>query len=408
VITQLARAMQGVNPPPDPEWAAGRGPFALHPEELARTVEEFWFQMQTGALPVRPILQPFGLPPTYLRPGSGEPDGALASGRRQQVGGPLDGRLAPVSHHLIYAYMLENTRIFEVFSRILQEFLNGERLGVIGDPRAHLWARTAETLFYATPPPAHITGLITTLRPDIRASRRNAYWRMFGLPLVHNGPDDRPYPFHRAPVANTTFVETFEELLREVWRGVENASNTSGPNSTDEQALGVLLGRLRAMLLDRREGGTLTREEFVHVTTMSWFHLTILTDSPILIELRALASTPEGRLRMAAERVGVRIPAVAEDFLELAEPMSRVLIAIEQGVFALPGAIPLLYTPFPGNTIRDDLMTIIGRWSMATGRDMKARKVVTSERRASTAVASTRSTVAPSPASNGRARPVPA
>jgi hypothetical protein len=32
--------------------------------------------------------------------------------------------------HLIYAYMIENTRIYEIFRRVLLEFLHGEKLGV--------------------------------------------------------------------------------------------------------------------------------------------------------------------------------------------------------------------------------------------------------------------------------------
>ena len=32
--------------------------------------------------------------------------------------------------HLIYAYMIENTRIYEIFRRVLHEFVHGETLGV--------------------------------------------------------------------------------------------------------------------------------------------------------------------------------------------------------------------------------------------------------------------------------------
>jgi hypothetical protein len=41
---------------------------------------------------------------------------------------------------------------------------------------------------------------------------------------------------------------------------------------------------------------------------------------------------------------------------------------------------PALYTAAPPPSPRDDMMTIINQWSIATGRDMKARTVAPSPR----------------------------
>ena len=50
--------------------------------------------------------------------------------------------------HLIYAYMVENTRIYEVFRRVLHEFLHGEKLGVPGSADSQRWLRVTEELFF--------------------------------------------------------------------------------------------------------------------------------------------------------------------------------------------------------------------------------------------------------------------
>ncbi len=60
-------------------------------------------------------------------------------------------RNAVVFDHLIYAYLIENTRIYEIFRRVLFEYLHGERLE-IPEPEAQQWLRTTEELFYRDTP----------------------------------------------------------------------------------------------------------------------------------------------------------------------------------------------------------------------------------------------------------------
>ena len=65
---------------------------------------------------------------------------------------------------------------------------------------------STEELFYRDPPPFSITTVSSHIRPDLRASRRNAYQRMFGMDLNHGADDNSPYPFVRADAANNEFV----------------------------------------------------------------------------------------------------------------------------------------------------------------------------------------------------------
>jgi hypothetical protein len=283
--------------------------------------------------------------------------------------------------HLIYAYMIENTRIYEIFRRVVHEFLHGEKLGVPGSAESQRWLRTTEELFYKDPPPFFITAVTGYTRPDIEATRRNAHQRMFGMDFNHGTDDNKPYPYVKAEAANSEFVSTFEEFLREVWVGVENLNNKSGVNPTDNAKIADLALKLYEMLRSRRETGNLSREEFTFVSWMSWFHLTVETDPdlPIIQDLRAQAFGPQERLFKIAQRVGLPAHGLSKSYFDIADSISRILIAIETGVFNDSAAVPALYTPAPGGGGPNEFMlTIIRHWSIITGREMKARRVTAS------------------------------
>jgi hypothetical protein len=271
--------------------------------------------------------------------------------------------------HLIYAYMIENTRIYEIFRRVLHEYLHGEKLGV-PTPDAQHWLRNTEELFYRDPPSFSITTITSHIRPDLRATRRNAYWRMFGMDLNHGADEGRPYPYLKADAYNNEFVTIFEELLREVWVAIINVANTSGANPTDRGKIENLVTNLHNMLMSRRESGNLSREEFFAVAMMSWFHLTVsFNESPIIVALRAGASGPEQRLFKIAQRVGLPAHGLSKSFFDIADQISRVLIQIEA---VGSGIVSALLVPGP---LQDALNTIITHWSLITGRDVKAGKV---------------------------------
>ncbi len=279
-------------------------------------------------------------------------------------------------HHLIYAYMIENTRIYEIFRRVVHELLHGEKLGAPGSSDTQLWLRSTEEIFYRDPPPFSITTLSSHIRPDLRASRRNAYQRMFGMDLNHGADDNTPYPYVRADAANNNeFVSTVEELLREVWVGHINRTTSSGANPTDNTKIEELAHKLHDMLITRRQSGNLSREEFFFVSMMSWFHLTVDNDLPIIRDLRAEGTSPEQRLFKIAQVVGLPAHGLSRSYFEIAEAISAVLIAIETGLLHVSGAAQAFYDPTAPNTLANFMNTIITHWSIITGRDVKAGKV---------------------------------
>ena len=234
--------------------------------------------------------------------------------------------------------------------------------------------RDTEELFYRDPPSFFITSITSDIRGDLRAYRRSAYQRMFGMDLNHGTEDGKPYPYVRAEAANNEFVPTFEEFLREVWIGIENLKNGIGPNPTDDAKIADLAEKLHDMLTTRRINGNLSREEFVFVSMMSWFHLTVEFDSPIVVSLRAEASSPEQRLFKIAQRVGLPAHGLSKSYFDIADFISRVLILIETGAYNTPAAASAFYKE---GFLQDAMKTIIRHWSIITGREMKARKVTT-------------------------------
>jgi hypothetical protein len=388
---------------PLPTEASANQALGFHPLQITRFVEEMWAQTSHD-----PAIVPWGDEPTALLgvlPSGMVPAAVLAVAAPPAPQPPRPGWTnGYIWDHLIYAYMIENTRIYEIFERVLQEYLFGERLEV-PSTAGRQWLRTTESLFYRDQSPASIAALTSWVRSDLRAARRNAYYRMFGLDLNHGTVANQPHPYVKPSAANRGFVPTFEDLLREVWLGIENAQNTSGIKATDDDAIANLCRQINDMMLVRRRGGNLAREEFVFVAMMSWFHLTVLFDTAIVRDLKAEADSPAERLRKIGERVGLPAHSKADSYFNLAEPVSHVLINIEQDLFSTPAAAPALYSPLAPASLRQDMMRIITHWSIATGRDIKAQRVAASPRFSQSAPRS--SAVAPTGRTNGRALVTP-
>jgi hypothetical protein len=278
-------------------------------------------------------------------------------------------------HHWIYCYMIENTRVLEVFRRVADMFLHGERLSTLS-AMGQRWLWTTEELFLREPPPYSTLTQTSAIRPSLAATRANAYQRMFGMTL-NATEGQREFPV--AEQANGDFVAVMDELLHEIWQGRSNFANQIGARPTDDAKIAELATRLSDMLRSRRANGTLSREEFAAVAAMSWFHATLETPNhPIFVDLRAAAASPEERLFKIAQQVGVPAHGLAKSYFYIAEPLSRFLIAIEQRTYNNVLAVPALYTPGvppapPGPSADTD--TILTHWSIIRGRDVKTKKV---------------------------------
>jgi hypothetical protein len=342
--------------------------FRLHPSKLAALLEMGWEFRRSDNDPLGHPNRRSDIPqlPDYLL----EILGADVNNFYQ----PNKKKFSPINgwDHLIYAYLIENTCIYDIFRRVIYEYRHGERLGVPLASTQH-WLRNTEELFFRDSAPFSIYSASSYIRPDQGASRRNAYYRMFGMDLNHGTSDNKPYPYEKPDVANREFVSTFEEFLKEVWVAIANSSNKSGMKQTDDATISLLARRLHDMLRTRRINGNLSQEEFWFVSMMSWFHLSLEFDSPIVVSLRAEGSNEEERLKKIANQVKVPVHAKAYNFFRLADPLSTLLTQIELGTYNDPSTVSALYDAETPNPVEKDMRLIINYWSLATDRNMKEK-----------------------------------
>ena len=265
--------------------------------------------------------------------------------------------------HLIYAFLIENTRTYAIFDRVLQNFNDGEKLGV-ATAQTRNWLNVTEALFYRQQR-AHDHAPVSTLTSDFRADgeaiRRNAYYRMFGMDLNHGTDDNRPYPYNKPDASNRNFAATLEGLLRNLWVAITNVNNNNNVNPTDNAEIENLARILYIMLQNRRINGTITREEFSAVATLDWLRFTLSFNSPIVVDLRAQAESEFERLKKIAERVGLPCHGKSDEYFQLAGPMSALLQGIENQTLVDTGT----FLAFP------QIDNIINNWSKVTGKVLK-------------------------------------
>lgn len=395
-LTPLAQVGQ---PPPQTRL------FELHPLQLSRWLDEAW----TGGARV-PDVGDINTPSTSAFVGDTDVIGAIdlplppteddlfpaPSGIDEDTLGVFSGTPFPipnlsqdppvpvaglVADHLIYAYLIESTGAFEVFAEVIHRLAVGETLSQLS-PAAYQWTRTTEELFFREPPLFSIQGVLSEVRPDQRVNRRNAYWRMFGLEPPHPVParwlrpgvPDGSWKQDVGDGVNSSFRDRWTELLRQVWLGMENANNGIGPNATDREYIATICEALRDMMAMRRRGGLLAREEFAYVSTLSWFHLTLSENFPVITDLNAQAPGPAERLEKLAARVGMTPAPRSRELFELADLMSGLLRAIELNVFSTAASVELLYLNLGTNgTLLRDMNRTIDLWQSATGDRVKDR-----------------------------------
>lgn len=361
MFVELATALTPIFP--TPEDAAENVLSGFNPTQIADFIEQYW-RVTTSSLRAsfEAATEVNGDDLAAMaRFNNFEPVGPPVPPLTTSTNGIFNG--PETFHHIVYAYLLENTKMVEIFRRVLFEYMNGERLS-LGSQASQRWAQLTEDLFFAHPRQYSIRGITSDIRSRHEAVRRNAYYRVLGFDLNHGQEDGSPYPYNRADVANRDFAQLFEALLREVWIGLKNRNNFVGEDATDDNAIATLLRRLRETLLARRLGGALSREEFDAISMLSWFHLTLLFNTAVTRDLRADAAGPTDRLRLIGQKVGLLPHSRTDAFLQLAQPMSIILRAIELN--AIPTPADLYNGPFTA-----DMLTIITQWSIATGMNLK-------------------------------------
>ncbi len=293
-------------------------------------------------------------------------------------------------YHLIFAYLIENTRILQIFERLIEKYQYDEEFGIAADATAFNWIQNTERLFFKNDTLRSLN-VRSLIRPNSDATRRNAYWRMFGMDLAFgdiNSPSNGQLQYVKAKTSNQQFVPLFEKYLSEIWQSYINANNSSGINTSDINIVVDLATQLRELLIARRgdvasapyANQNLSREEFYSVLTASWFTFIISYDSAVVQFLNCQSSTIGERLIKIGNKVGIPAHNKCQSLFEMAGSASYILRNIENGgIFDSPSTMPDILkslNPGGGGTAQNknfmsDLLTIINNWEKATGHLIK-------------------------------------
>ncbi len=295
------------------------------------------------------------------------------------------------SYHLIYAYLIENTRILQIFERLIEKYANEEELG-IASANVYQWILNSERLFFKseTSKSRNVRSLI---RPNFESNRRNAYYRMFGMDLafgdINSGPGGTTQ-YVKAKTANQQFVPLFEKYLSEVWQGYINARNSSGPNTSDVNGIVEIATQIRELLKARRggqpggalnayQGTNLSIEEYASVVLTTWFTFIVSTDTQVVQFLNCQSSTIGERLIKIGAKVGVPAHTKCQDLFEMAGAAANILSLLELGTYLeTTGNLQTMLSSLnPGTAASIDsdymnnFLTVINNWEKATGHKIK-------------------------------------
>jgi hypothetical protein len=287
-------------------------------------------------------------------------------------------------YQLIYPYFIENTRITQIFEKVISLYVQGEVLGITGDNNidAFNWMMNTEYLFFKHSDSRHLRNITSSLRPDFESVRRNAYFRMFGMDLAFGNSNNTAGSNGKPLASNSQFIILFEQFLSEIWQAYSNIRNTSGANTTDFNNIGDLARKIGEVLRARRGGAfstnyaskNLSREEYSACFLSSWFHFIVSYDSPVVNFLRCQGVSEGDRLSKIGAKVGIPCHSKAQALFDLAAPSASILKLMEDpsGVFNDAATLEIIISN--KNDTRDDLLIVINNWEKATGHKIKNRE----------------------------------
>jgi len=298
-------------------------------------------------------------------------------------------------YHLIYAYLVENTRAAQIFEKLVFLYLHDEKLRKATTPNklAFQWIINTENLFFKHLANNSYRNIASNIRSSIDATRRNAYYRLLGMDLAFgDAASNAPVPFVKAEFNNQPFIILFEKFLTEIWMAYTNARNQVGANTTDMFSIVDTAQKIQEMLMSRRTTDSdftnyryfnLSKEEYASVVMMSWFYEAVSYDSPVVEFLRCNGNTPGERLINIGNKVGLPAHSKSEGLLDIAPVMNTLLRRIELGDYNLPNETnvrriieaqsPALTPAAQPDELQalSDLLSIINNWEKATGHRIK-------------------------------------
>ena len=291
------------------------------------------------------------------------------------------------TYHLFYAFILENTRIAQIFEKVIEKYVYDEELGV-APPDVRQWLLNTESLFYKDGG-CRVDSIRSYIRPDAQKNRKNAYYRMFGAEVAVSETGSAG-AFNKPKAVNQEFILVFERYLSEVYNAYRH-SRSSCCHSADLNNLRELAIEIRESFACRRGGSpggeinafvrtNLAVEEYSSVVMMSWLALMVSDNTPIVNFLGCQSSSIGDRLQRLGQKVGINAHAQSQALFEMAGAASNVLSIIETGTYLESiGHIQAMITslnepgdPTPDSELMESFLVLINNWEKATGHKLKA------------------------------------
>lgn len=289
---------------------------------------------------------------------------------------PTDQRFYCPFNHLGYSFLLENTKIFEIFHKIMELYINGETLTHPTIEAARWLQNTTKLMFNDEPIYSNflVTNKISTSEDT---SRRNSYKRLFGADLSHGNSQNQNYP--KSNINNDDFFRVYEEFLKLSWIGQAEYTNTSGTNYTESERIKTLADDLKSMLLSRRTvENSLENYEFLDLSTIEfkshlrsmWFYHAISYNSPIIKEMSCEGTSAFDRLQKMGSKVGINCHSKTSSFMELAPLFGFWCRSLELDMID-DGYISSMLTP--QTAPHKHVTAMINLYEATTGKDIKQR-----------------------------------
>lgn len=272
--------------------------------------------------------------------------------------------------HLMYACLIESTNAEKVIKTLIEKYVRGDLEIDTAEPIPQVM-RTLEMFLFNDRSVDSTFRMESQLRPDMGATRRNAYYRMFGFSLPADTlPDGKPYPFYQPKSSNSNFRRNFERFCEEVWVGIVNHKVTSGARPIDDESIQFHAFEMQKNFLSQRNNGDINIQEFAIVSRFALIHLLLEYPSPFVKAFGINEQSPAQRLFALANIAGVPANGVSESLFRLADPMSLILTLIETGLFNNNARI-LYDDTIPGNTLPSTMLRIISSYENVTGKSLK-------------------------------------
>ncbi len=344
-------------------------------EALEDAIEKYWLDVRDGTTATLPF---------------GEGPGILLFDHNERI-----------HHHLIYAYLVENTGLVDVMSEFIGRFQHDESLtkvGLVNGINIHDLMENTEQLFFKDGGSRSINSNITSnVRPDAWGTRANAYHRLLGMrarkPFRTVG---NIQPLLPTEGSNGTFIAAFERFLKLFWEAYTNVNNRVGQNFTDMFAITQSLQDLRLMLMARRSADAtftasryaeyhLSRVEFNSVNMMFWLRYLINPGSSLTQYMRLDGNTSGDVLLQLGERLFPRakyptpvVHSKCQALFDLADVIADFLRSAEMGLYEPVGVMDRIIDAHDNalataqnRADQTSLLSIIHNWHLTTGIDIK-------------------------------------